>query len=72
MLYFLIVLIIFICHTGCDKGGEWELVWADEFDYKGKPDETFWGYEKGYVRNNELQYYTDQLHNVKVENGYCF
>jgi len=48
----------------------WKLVWSDEFDYKGFPDPSKWGYETGYVRNNELQYYTEsRSDNVKVENG---
>jgi hypothetical protein len=36
----------------------WNLVWSDEFNYTGHPDPTKWGYEEGYVRHNELQYYT--------------
>ncbi|MBP5197581.1 MAG: glycoside hydrolase family 16 protein [Lachnospiraceae bacterium] len=46
----------------------YELVWSDEFDYEGKPDPEKWGYEMGYVRNNELQLYTYE-DNVKVEDG---
>lgn len=46
------------------------LVWADEFDKDGLVDETFWSYEKGLVRNNEVQYYTQRrLENCKVSNG---
>lgn len=48
---------------------QYELVWADEFNYKGKPDPTKWGSETGYLRNHELQYYTDRKENVRVENG---
>jgi beta-glucanase (GH16 family) len=48
----------------------WKLVWADEFDQPGAPDPTKWVYEKGHVRNNEAQYYTDnRRENVRVENG---
>ena len=47
----------------------YKLVWADEFDYTGKPDPTKWGYEYGFIRNNEKQYYTDDLKNARVENG---
>ena len=36
----------------------WKLVWSDEFNYTGHPDPAKWGYEDGYVRHNELQYYT--------------
>lgn len=34
------------------------LVWNDEFNIDGKPDSSAWRYEKGFVRNNELQWYT--------------
>jgi beta-glucanase (GH16 family) len=48
----------------------WKLVWADEFDYEGLPDPLKWDYEVGYVRNNELQYYTkSRLENARVEDG---
>ena len=50
-------------------GKKYELVWADEFNYKGKPDPKKWGYETGYLRNHELQYYTGRKENVRVENG---
>jgi len=50
------------------KGG-YQLVWSDEFDYSGKPDPEKWGYEIGFFRNNEEQYYTDRLKNLRVENG---
>ena len=46
------------------------LVWSDEFEGSGLPDPNNWGYEKGYVRNNELQYYTEKrLENARMENG---
>ncbi len=49
---------------------EWQLVWSDEFDYKGLPDPNKWDYEEGFVRNNEPQYYTRaRLENAHVENG---
>jgi beta-glucanase (GH16 family) len=34
------------------------LVWNDEFNDSGLPDSSKWSYEKGYVRNREMQYYT--------------
>lgn len=47
-----------------------KLIWADEFDYSGLPDDTKWGYEKGFVRNKEPQYYTEKrLENAFVDNG---
>ncbi|WP_276499301.1 glycoside hydrolase family 16 protein [Pontibacter litorisediminis] len=46
-------------------------VWADEFDYTGKPDPGKWGYDTGGHGwgNNELQYYTDKLSNASVAGG---
>jgi beta-glucanase (GH16 family) len=48
----------------------WKLVWSDEFEKAGLPDPQKWTYEVGFIRNNELQYYTvgDQK-NARVENG---
>ncbi|MDB5159074.1 MAG: hypothetical protein JWR50_3781 [Mucilaginibacter sp.] len=46
------------------------LIFDDEFNYNGLPDSTKWGYEKGFVRDGEPQYYTDKtLKNCRVENG---
>jgi beta-glucanase (GH16 family) len=65
---------IFGCSTfiaGAQKLKGWSLAWQDEFNYKGLPDAKKWGYEKGHVRNNEQQYYTDaRKENVWVENGF--
>ncbi|MDR9826656.1 glycoside hydrolase family 16 protein [Vibrio sp. FNV 38] len=50
---------------------DYQLVWADEFDYKGLPDASKWTYEEGYIRNKELQYYTkESLSNARVADGY--
>lgn len=43
---------------------DYNLVWSDEFDYNGKPNSSNWNYEKGFVRNEELQWY-------KGDNAYC-
>jgi beta-glucanase (GH16 family) len=52
------------------RGGQWEMVWSDEFDYEGLPDKTKWNYEEGFVRNDEKQYYTrNRLENARVEHG---
>lgn len=49
----------------------WELVWSDEFDYTGAPDPAKWSYEVGFVRNQELQYYTEaRPENARVEDGH--
>lgn len=47
-----------------------KLVWAEEFNYEGHPNPEFWGYEEGYIRNKEAQYYTRRnLSNVRVDDG---
>jgi len=43
------------------------LVWNDEFNISGKPDTSIWRYEKGFVRNQELQWY--QIDNAIFQNG---
>ncbi|HEX7362211.1 MAG TPA: glycoside hydrolase family 16 protein [Bryobacteraceae bacterium] len=46
----------------------WKLVWSDEFNYTGHPNPAKWGYEQGYIRHNELQYYTvNRLANARVD-----
>jgi len=48
----------------------YQLIWADEFNYHGAPDPAKWGYEEGFVRNQEKQFYTrDRRANARVENG---
>src|SRR6266498_4015195 len=45
-----------------------KLVWSDEFNYIGHPNPDKWNYEEGYVRHNELQYYTvNRLENARVD-----
>ena len=43
------------------------LVWADEFDRDGPPDPAKWTHERGFVRNQELQWYGPD--NAKVAGG---
>ncbi|GEM_PF-4280569 len=51
------------------KDNQVQLVWADEFN-ADELNTDFWTYERGYVRNNEVQYYTvDRKENCKLENG---
>lgn len=45
----------------------WQLVWHDEFDTDGRPNLDNWDYERGFVRNRELQWY--QPENAFCENG---
>ncbi|MGE5433105.1 MAG: family 16 glycosylhydrolase [Syntrophomonadaceae bacterium] len=54
-----------------DKKG-WNLVWSDEFNYKGLPDSTKWGYDVGGSGwgNEELEYYTSKRsENARVEDS---
>lgn len=51
-----------------------KLVWSDNFDGSGLPDSTKWSYDLGVGNpegwgNNELQYYTSDRKNARVENG---
>jgi beta-glucanase (GH16 family) len=46
---------------------ELKLVWSDEFNKDGRPDPNKWTYERGFVRNQELQWY--QPENARCENG---
>jgi beta-glucanase (GH16 family) len=49
---------------------QWELVWEDNFDVAGLPNQKIWSYEEGYIRNKEAQYYTkERSENARVENG---
>lgn len=45
---------------------EYRLVWSDEFDVDGSPSKD-WTYERGFVRNQELQWY--QADNAYVKDG---
>ena len=47
----------------------WTLVFSDDFDTAGALDPAKWGYEIGYVRNDERQYYTSRSENVRAEGG---
>jgi beta-glucanase (GH16 family) len=63
----LLLLFAFAAAAGAQDGAQWKLVWSDEFDHDGRPDPAKWGYETGFVRNHELQWY--QPENARCENG---
>lgn len=50
---------------------DYKLVWSDEFDYEGVPDESKWNYDLGNHQwaNEELQAYTNRPSNVFVKDG---
>ncbi len=45
----------------------YKLVWQDEFTKEGKVDAAKWNFERGFVRNNELQWYQET--NASQKNG---
>ena len=46
------------------RAQDYQLVWSDEFNVEGRLDSTLWNYERGYARNEELQWY-------QPDNAYC-
>ena len=50
-----------------------DLIWSDEFNGTGSPNSNNWTYDIGHGSggwgNNEVQYYTDEQKNVRMENG---
>lgn len=68
---------LFLCLIAlisCSREATSHLVWSDEFDVAGAPDSAKWGYDLGAGvpigwGNNELQYYTKDSRNVRIENG---
>lgn len=78
LLFTCLVMILACKKTGKPDEGSvpapagWQLVWADEFNYKGLPDTSSWDYDTGGHGwgNKERQYYTAaRLENARVENG---
>ena len=68
LIYGLVFILLLPCLV---QAGEWSLVWSDEFDYTGLPNEAKWDYEQGFIRNAESQYYTKaRKENARVENGH--
>lgn len=55
----------------CPLKPGYELVWSDEFDgNRSELHSADWGYETGFLRNHEDQYYTaHRAKNCRVENG---
>ena len=62
---FLAVIILAI--TASTQAEEWHLVWSEEFDKDGVPDSAIWNFERGFVRNQEAQWY--QSENAYQKNG---
>ena len=81
VIFFAGVLVSFFCNGQTPKhapaaagrvkksmAGGYKLVWQDEFNKEGAPDTAYWRFEKGFVRNQELQWY--QADNAYCKNGY--
>jgi len=62
----LLMCMFFTVHTNSQT---FKLVWSDEFNGTGAPDPAKWDYELGYIRNNELQYYTKSTNNARQHKG---
>lgn len=45
----------------------YSLIWSEEFQNDGNLNEEYWNFEKGFLRNNELQWYQED--NVTISNG---
>jgi len=83
------ILVFAFLAPGCNKNdpadpypdnpntGDTVLVWSDEFDYNGLPNQTKWSFDtegnsSGWG-NNESQYYTaNRLKNAEVKDGYLY
>lgn len=52
----------------------YQLVWNDEFNINGLPDNTRWSYDIGGNGwgNEEAQYYTSNIKNAEVKDGYLY
>lgn len=67
--------ILLILMTGVEvvvSAQDWVLVWSDEFNIPGLPDENKWSYDVGGGGwgNNELQYYTQKREeNARIEDS---
>jgi len=72
--FLFIAVVLTVFGSGCSQKNkdEWKLVWSDEFNYNGLPDETKWNYDTGSNNgwgNNELEYYTyKKPANARIEN----
>ncbi len=69
-----IILFTVVLLSSCSSKGKYELIWSDDFDYTGLPDELKWNYDTignsyGWG-NNELQHYTfKRKENTWVDDG---
>lgn len=62
-----IIITILAAMAAVCQAQEWELVWSDEFNGQGEPDKEIWNFERGFVRNQEDQWY--QKENAFMQDG---
>ena len=62
-----ILAVLFIAAAAYTDAQDWQLVWSDEFSVDGAPDPATWNFERGFVRNQEAQWY--QSDNVYQKDG---
>ena len=72
ILFFLLPLTVLLA---CNTTEQRKLVWSDEFSDTGQPDSTKWNYDLGDGcpnvcgwGNSEMEFYTNNAKNVRVEN----
>lgn len=67
----LFIFLSLVCQITMAQENYIDLVWSDEFNVDGAPDPANWGYDLGSHGwgNNELQNYTSNSQNARVENG---
>ncbi len=77
LLFRVVLLQLFAVEAFCQVPvSSYKLVWSDEFEKTGTPDEQKWAYDLGdgcpgvcQWGNNELQYYTSNQNNARVADG---
>ena len=57
MKHMILLLFSFLPVLQVSAQDSWQLVWSDEFNGEGRPDEASWNFEMGFVRNHEDQWY---------------
>jgi beta-glucanase (GH16 family) len=66
----ILFLLLVLSACSAEKKDDWKMVWSDEFENPGLPGQTNWGNEVGFIRNHELQYYTERrIENSVVSDG---
>lgn len=77
----LVPIILLLSLSNCSKKEEpkpseatYQLVWSDEFNLNGLPDNARWTFDIGGNGwgNDEAQYYTSDIKNAEVKDGYLF